>query len=256
MKKYQVILAVAVAGWLVSSVSHAEVYKCIINGAKYYQNMPCPNRSAQTGDRATAFDGWAYGTHISGMKREARRRQLAMAPGQSSITSSYNEKLLNRRPEAREYTYKTNLMGQLTTVTLYFTKTSQLLYKIRSTFHVSSLSQDERKYFYESLYARLSKKYGKPEEIQTDAAKKSAKNNPLGTLITGNLIDVFQGTLQAWGMGTNNLVTLTYKKKYQHMTSYRLIYQSVSFNARNSKEVAAEIRSRTNRAVSKDAGRL
>ena len=143
-------------------------------------------------------------------------------------------------------------MDKLTTVTLFFTKTTEELYKIQATFYVVQLKPEERKYFYESLYTQLSNKYGKAENIRTELDK----NNPIGSLFTRSLTDSLVGTLQAWGGKTNKIVTLSYKKNYHTMTSYQLTYKDIQLVNQNDKEVTYAIKQRTNQAILKDKSKL
>jgi hypothetical protein len=240
---------------VVSSV-HAEVYKCQIGGRLVYQNMPCPEQRNSLRSADSALDGWKYGTTISEMKQQAQYRQLPMAPGRTPAYQGFSHTEINKKPAARQYTYKTQLMGKRANVTLFFSQASQLLYQIEARFPVAGESVAERKYFYESLHAKLSKKYGKAKHIKTDAAKKAVKDNPLATLIVGDITSTFTGSLQAWNAGKDKLVTLSYKKKYELMTSYRLNYKNGTLVNRHQREVAAEIKQRNDRALSNDEGRL
>ena len=234
----------------------SEIYKCTIEGQTSYQSDPCPDDIQEDTNHLSTFDGWSFGMHISAMKRKARERQLAITPGSTSYISKFNKKLLNSKPKERKYTYKTKIMDKHTTVTLFFTKTTEKLYEIKATFHVSQLKPEERKYFYESLFEKLSYKYGKSKNIQTDGVARSAKINPIGSLLTRSLANNLVGTLQAWGLNTDNIVTLSYKKNYHTMTSYKLTYKNIPLVKQNDKEVTNVIKQQTNQAIMRDGGKL
>ncbi|MCU7819542.1 MAG: hypothetical protein KZQ57_11915, partial [gamma proteobacterium symbiont of Lucinoma myriamae] len=93
------------------------------------------------------FDGWKSDISIFEMKQQARKLQLTMSPGQSTYLTSYNERLLNSQPAQRNYTYRTNLMGKITTITLSFTKDTKKLFQVKATFHVSQLKPEEENIF-------------------------------------------------------------------------------------------------------------
>ena len=183
------------------------------------------------------------------VKQQARKRQLAMSPGGSSFISRYNGKILNSRPNERSYTYKTKVLDKLTSVTLFFTKTTQELYKINVTFHVFQLKPEERKYFYESLYSSLSEKYGKPEKIEKDSS---------GSLFTDFILKDTSliNSRIVWKPTTTNAVSLDYSKNYHYKTYYKLSYINLSLALQNKKEITYELRQRTNKAIAKDANKL
>lgn len=251
-----VIRFVGFMGLLVMSISNAQVYKCTINGDEYYQDRPCKREVSSPASANAVFDGWRYGMHISEMKRVAFQRNLSLAPGASPAYKGYSSKIVNRQPEARRYTYKTELMGTLAHVSLYFTKASRVLYKIDSRLVMSSTPASERKYFYSALYEKLSAKYGKAVLIDTEQVRQTAKNGPIGNLFSSSIQRVFVGQLQAWGLKTDNVVTLSYKPKYELMTSYQLSYQSRTLKKRNEAEVGADEKLRVNKAMSIDADKL
>ncbi|MCK5897718.1 MAG: DUF4124 domain-containing protein [Methylococcales bacterium] len=235
---------------MLSTISYAEVYKCIKNGKTTYQQKPCPEKEKHSlQPLAFGFDGWEFGMRIADIKRRAKNRQLAMSAGTSSFLSSYNEKILNSQPHKRNYTYKTKIMDKLTSVTLFFTKISKKLYKINVTFYVFSLQPEERKYFYESLYVHLSEKYGQPEAI-----KKSVSNNLLVDFLLKDhpLID----SLIVWKKDKSNIVSMNHNKRYPSKTSYKLIYHDIPLTLKNDREITFELRKRTNDSISKDAQKL
>lgn len=241
-----------------STTAYSRIYECPSKDGDsvIYQSDPCPNDVKNKESTSSAFDGWTFGMHIPAMKQEVRKRELPMSPGKNAFFPTLNEKHLISKPNAREYTYKTKIMDKPTSVTLFFTKTTEELYKIKATFHVQQQKPEERKYFYESLYAQLSKKYGKAQNIQTDAAKQNAKNNPLGSLLTRSLTDNLIGTLLAWGLDSENIVTLSFKKNYHTMTSYQLTYMNKLLEQQNKKEITYTIKQQTDQAVVKDIDRL
>ncbi len=253
--KNKIIISIALI-LLTSSVAFAKVYKCTSGGKTIYQSGSCPEKTDKKASYSSAFDGWQFGVHIPAMKQKARKRQLAISPGSYTYINKYNEKLLNSKPEERKYTYKTRLMEKLTSVTLFFTNTTEELYKIEVTFHVVQLKTEERKYFYESLFTQLSSKYGEAENIDTEMTKKNTRSNPVGSFLTRGLTDSLVGTLQAWGLKTDNVVTLSYKKNYHTMNTYKLTYKNVPLMHQNDKEITYSIKQRTNQAVLKDGSKL
>jgi|GEM_PF-2315632 len=147
-------------------------------------------------------------------------------------------------------------MGKRVRVTLYFTKTTQLLYKISNSIQVAGLKPEERKYFYETLFAKLSQKYGKAQDVATDSVKKAGEGNPFSKLIAGSMASIIGGSLKAWGINTGNVVTLSYKKRYEFMSSYQLTYISKRLAATNDSETTSEIQQRNRSAANRDADRL
>lgn len=254
MLGFRVVIGVACLACF--SIAEADVFRCKHNGQIFYQDTPCQSQAQAVAKGQTAFDGWMFGTHISEMKRAARRRGLGMAPGTIVFGSTYNESTINRQPNAREYSYMTDLMGKRVKVTLHFTKTTQLLYKISNSIQVAGLKQEERKYFYETLFAKLSQKYGKAQDIETDSVRKAGAGNPLSKLIAGRVTSILGGSLKAWGLNTESVVTLSYKKRYELMSSYKLTYISQRLAATNDRETTREIQQRNHNAVNRDADRL
>lgn len=256
--KNKVITGICATILLSSPPVLSKIYECNSKDGDsvIYQSDPCPDQIRSQKSATSTFDGWEFGMHIPAMKQKVRKRALAMSPGKTALLTTLNEKHLISKPDAREYTYKTTIMGKYTTVTLFFTKITEELYKIQARFHVSQLKSEERKYFYESLYERLSEKYGKAQNIQTDSAKQNAKNNPLGSLLTRSLTDNLVGTLLAWGLDTKNIVTLSFKKNYHTMNSYQLTYINKSLEEQNKKEITYTIKQKTDRAIVEDADRL
>ncbi|MCK5872064.1 MAG: hypothetical protein KAG26_04490 [Methylococcales bacterium] len=235
---------------MLSTISYAEVYKCIENEKTTYQQKPCPEKNDKPPQPLVfGFDGWEFGMQIVDIKKRAKNRQLAMSAGASNFLSSYNEKILNSQPHKRTYTYKTKIMDKLTSVTLFFTKISKKLYKINVTFYVLSLQLEERKYFYESLYAHLSEKYGQPKAI-----KKSVSNNLLVDFLLKDypLID----SLIVWKKDKSNIVSMNYNKRYSSKTFYKLIYHNIPLTLKNDREITFELRKRTNNSILKDAKKL
>jgi hypothetical protein len=218
---------------LMSQSFHAyadEVYKCVTDGQTTYQSKPCKTDDFNQQNDSTVFDGWTFGLTIDQIKNMARDRQLPMVPHVGIITQKFNDNVLNSKPESREYTYKTRIMDKLTTVTLYFTKTTQKLYKIKSTFHVIQLKPEERKYFYESIYSTLSKKYGTAKNADAEIIK---SDNPLQNILTQGVTNTLIGTLLEWGSDTDNVVTLNHKKNYETMLSYELTYKNMPLLSQN-----------------------
>lgn len=237
-----------------SSYTYAdEVYKCVIDGKTTYQSKPCKTDNFNQQNDSIVFDGWAFGLTIDQIKNIARDRQLPMVPHIGIIIQKFNDNALNSKPDSREYTYKTKIMDKLTTVTLYFTKATQKLYKIKVIFHVIQLKTEERKYFYESLYSLLSKKYGSAKNADSEIIK---TGNPLQNILTQSFTNTLIGTLLEWGSDTDNLVTLSYKKDYQTMIDYELTYKNMPLLKQNDLETTNTIRQQTDQAVSNDANKL
>jgi hypothetical protein len=172
-----------------------------------------------------------------------------MSPGSSSFISSYNEKILNSQPNIRSYTYKTQILDKLTSVTLLFTKTTQELFKINVTFYVVHLKPEERRYFYESLFSSLSDKYGKPKQIIKDSSGNFLADFVLKDISILNSHIIWQPT-------KIDTVSLDYKKNYEHESSFRLSYVDLPLELQNKKEITFELRQRTNKAIAKDSNKL
>lgn len=245
-----------------SSNVTAKIYECVMNGVTVYQLTPCQtdireksNAAALTRDFAI-FDGWVFGDTINAVKRLARNRQLPMSPGTSSYLSSYNEKILNTKPKERRYSYKTKLFGKFTTVTLFFTKLSKQLYKIEATLHVMKLKPEERKYFYESLYSQLTDKYGKATNVRKSQNNNGSVLGSISDLLTRNITETLIGSNLVWAISANSQVSLNYKKNYQVMSSYKLVYTNKAFARRHDAETSRAIRNRTDRAISQDRNRF
>ncbi|WYD79519.1 MAG: hypothetical protein V8K32_09395 [Candidatus Electrothrix gigas] len=236
-------------------VVNAKIFKCTTAGKTIYQNRPCSVETLQEKNEPSVFDGWIFGMSILAMKQRAEKEQLPMNSGNYALISKFNGKIIESQPKQRVYTYRTTLMDKLTTVTLFFTKTTKVLYQIKATFHVLQLKPEERKYFYESLYSQLSNKYGKSKNIRTDLVKNTARKS-LSGFFTRGIGDILIGTLLAWGTKTDNIVTLSYKKNYQAMTSYQLIYKKMSLVKQNENEITSEVKQRTDQSILKDSGRL
>lgn len=250
----RILLIVTIA--LSSSNAVAEIYKCTNTGKTTYQSEPC-QATLKEKNTSAAFDGWVFGETISDVKRSARNRQLPMSPGTSSYISAYNEKVLNRNPNERRYTYKTKMLGKLTSVTLFFTKLSQQLFKIEATFHVIQLKPEERKYFYESLYSQLSDKYGKAENVSISQNRKSGSIlGSISDLLTRNITEGLIGSNLVWSMNTDSQVSLSYKKNYHTMSSYKLAYENDTFASQNENEVSREVQDRTDHVILQDSNRL
>lgn len=233
----------------------AQIYKCTTNGKLIYQSEPCPivkSKIRKHHPSSFEFDGWYSGMTIREMKQFAKERQLNMSPGSSTFTASYNEKLLNSKPTERFYTYRTKLMGKTTTVTLFFTKITGELYQAKSNFQVIMLKPEERKYFYESLYSQLSEKYGKAKHIQ----RKSSDQSVSGIIAHNLFSSILVGSLQAWGLKTKNIISLSYKKKYHLMDTYELTYKNMPLANIHKKEITYELQQRTNKVLTKDKGRF
>ena len=248
MKK-KIFLALSILIF-VPSPSFAQIYKCSVSGKTIFQSAPCPtvaNNIKQ--NNGFGFDGWNFGMDLRTVKQQARKRQLAMSPGSSNFLSSYNEKIINSQPNKRSYTYKTKILDKLTSVTLFFTKTTQELYQINVTFYVVQLKPEERKYFYESLYSSLSEKYGKPEKI-----KKDSSGNLLADFVLKDM--PFVNSHIIWKPTKTDSVILDYNKHYQNKSSYKLSYLNLPLVQQNKKEITYELRQRTNKAIAKDANKL
>ncbi len=253
MKKNKVIIAVAFIFAMLSNAVFSQVYKCTSNGKVIYQSEVCKKTGIKTVGKQTKgfeFDGWKAGMSISEMKNRARRDQLNMSPGTSTIIQNYNEKIINSQPEQRNYAYRTTFMGKLTGVTLYFTKNTKKLYKVKIIFYVVQLKQEERKYFYESLYSQLSEKYGKAVLIT-----KKSSSIP-GAVVNLVLPDIVNSKLQKWAQDTDNLITLSYKKNYHTMSSYELAYINTPLAETNTREITNSLKHKTKESLLKDGGRL
>ena len=240
--------------FILPNSAFAKIYKCKTDGKLIYQSSPCPVKTTIK-SRAFGFDGWEFGTDIRSVKSIARDRQLAMSPGTSTYISKFNEKIINSKPKQRIYTYRTKIMDKMTTVSLFFTKTTKELYKVKTVFHVIQLKPEERKYFYESLYSQLSEKYGKAKNTRRDSVKKSASQS-LSGLFTSRMADTMVGRLQEWGTNTKNIVTLSFKKNYHLMSSYELTYKYMPLVNQNTKEITYDLKQRTNKAILKDSNKL
>ena len=236
-----------------SSSVVAEIYRCVEAGEVTYQSDPCP-AERQARSREGAFDGWIFGETIADVKRSARSRQLPMLPGSSSHLSTYNAQALNRNPEARIYTYRKRIFDKPTRVTLFFTQLSQKLYKIEVSFNVISISVEERKYFYESLYSQLTEKYGTAKNVRI------RQNNVPGGIITEWLTrpmaDALIGSNLVWRAAPDNQILLSHRKDYHAMHAYTLVYLHDTLSSRNDQEVSSEIEGRTNRLLQQDKDRL
>jgi hypothetical protein len=233
----------------------SQIYKCTTKGKLIYQSDPCPivkSKYKKNHPSSFEFDGWYSGMTIHEMKQVAKVKQLNMSPGTSTFTAKYNEKLLNSKPSQRHYTYRTKLMGKTTTVNLFFTKLTGELYQVKATFQVVMLKPEERKYFYESLYSQLSDKYGKAKHIQRNSPDQSLS----GAIMQNLFSNILVGSLQAWGLNTNNIVSLSFKKNYHLMSSYKLIYKNVPLTNIHKKEITYELKQRTNNVLTKDKNRL
>jgi hypothetical protein len=247
MKRNTMLLA-WLSLFLFPCLASAKIYTCHSGDEVTYQSEPCPvEERAESTSTSFGFDGWEFGTNISKVKRIEMTRQLGMRPGTSIVFGGYNKQLLNSRPEQRVYSYRTKVMDQTALVSLFFTKTTQDLYQVRVRFSMAQRKIEERKYFYESLHKLLSNKYGKAKKISRDSSQ-----GLIAELVTRSIV----GRLFAWGQGTENLVTLGYKKSYQTMASYDLQYISSSLNKQNKKEITYELRQRTKSAVLKDGNKL
>ncbi|MEB8434035.1 hypothetical protein OO007_17480 [Cocleimonas sp. KMM 6892] len=240
---------------ILPNIATAQINKCTIDGKTIYQSAPCPvsetNENAQS---SFGFDGWKFGTSIHKAKQIARQRQLAMTPGTSAIHAKYNAKVINRQPNARVYSYRSKIMDKTTTVRLYFTKTTEELYQVKVIFHVNLLKPEERKYFYEALHAQLTEKYGKANNISREDVKRNSQG--LGGVFAKSIQESLVGNLQAWGVKTDNLVTLNYKEKYQNMMSYELTYQYRPLVSQNKREITYDMKQRTSNSILKDGGKL
>lgn len=204
-------------------------------------------------DTYTVFDGWSYGSTITDMKRDAARRRLPMSPGVSSYTDKYDAKRLNGKPNERRFRYKTTLFDKRTMVTLFYTKTSKQLYKINVKFQLGQLKAEERKYFYDSLFSKLNDKYGQAKHMDSEMVR--SQDTVFSYLVSKHIMQGMFGSLWAWEV-EDNLITLNYKKRYDLLQTYELNYVSNDLSAKNDREISADIRRRTNSALSKDEGRL
>ncbi len=193
------------------------------------------------------FDGWQSGMTIPAMKKIAEKRQLPISPGNLIYITGYNQRILDSQPDQRKYTYRTKLMGKLTTVTLSFTKNTRQLYQVKTVFHINQDKPEERKYFYDSLFSQLSKKYGNPSHIQ---------NKNIGNMFTRFILEPMVGSLMLWKPNKNTNIFLNYKKQYHLLNSFVLTYMNLSLANLNKNEITLELKQRTDKALSGDSGRL
>lgn len=237
-----------------ASNSSQDVYKCVDGDKIIYQGEPCPEEdSDKSANSFGDFDGWQFGQSIASMKQTAKYRRLIINPGKTLFAAQFNENLLNSQPDQRQYSYRTDILGKPAIVILFFTQSSQKLYAAKVTFSVVSSTAEERAYFYESLFGVLVDKYGDPRNIERQTHK---TNNPISNVLSQHFTNQLLGTRFEWD-GVNGLVvTLDYKKNYQHALVYVLEYQSVPLANQNKIETTAEIRSSTDRKVKQDSSRL
>ncbi|MCI5222189.1 MAG: hypothetical protein D3924_05835 [Candidatus Electrothrix sp. AR4] len=142
-------------------------------------------------------------------------------------------------------------MGKQTSVTLSFTKKSKKLYKIKVTFYIVQLKPEERKYFYESLYSKLSEKYGKAKHVKRENTDKSISKK-----LAHYLLSDFSPDFQTWDKDKKNKITLDYIKNFHTMASYNLIYINLPLTHTNKKEISYYLKQKTHESFSKDASRL
>lgn len=238
---------------LFQSTAFAQIYKCQNNGEMTFQSDPCPITKRSKPQKDTfGFDGWEFGTSIPAMKLKARERNIGISPGYMvSYMKGFNKKLIDSNPKALTYKYRAKVMGKDSTVSLLFTKTTKELYQTKAVFNVMQSSHEERKYFYESLFSLLSKKYGKPIKMSKDDVTRN-QWNPISKIVAETLL----GKQLVWGNGTDNIVTLSYRKDFQRMNAYELSYRYSPLVLQNSKEITYELRMRTNEAVLVDESKL
>ncbi len=238
---------------IMPNITYAKIYNCSVKGKIIFQSKPCPDKpekkflSKNTSN--FGFDNWKFGMSLLSVKQAARARQLPMSPGTTIFLSRYNEKVLNSQPNKRSYTYKTKILGKQTSVTLFFTKVTKKLYKIKATFTVVRLKPEEKKYFYKSLFEKLSNKYGKPKDIRKEST---------GSFLTDFIVkDTSMLKSQIlWKPSKTKVVSLGYNKNYHTNSSFKLTYKDISLSLQNKKEMTYELRQRTNSEIFRDSEKL
>ena len=239
---------------LSANTASAKIYKCTAEQGVIFQSDPCPvTDSIKSNSNTFGFDDWVFGTSIPRMKQISQRRNLAITPGTlQRVQEGYNQTVINRKPLARSYNYWTKVMGKDAKVLLNFTKSTRELYQINVKIMAPQSSQEERRFFFESLYDLLTEKYGRPVTTSRDDVKKARSKNSFGAEMMESLL----GRLLVWGGGTVNTVTLPYKKNYHQMRTYNLNYSFAPLVKQNEKEVTYELRTRTKAAAAMDSSKL
>ncbi|PSV56518.1 hypothetical protein [Photobacterium sp. GB-3] len=231
---------------LSSATSAAEIYKCNIDDKVVFQDFPCAEDYEYGLTELDTFDGWKYGMNILAFKKRSKLKNIPINTGTSILYNQYNEKYLNKKPDARIFSYSTKVAGESAKVSLFFTKKSQSLYRIQVNIFVISMPAEEKEYFYTSLVNQLTKKYSQYIE---------AKDYPS----TANILSKFilqdtVGTEKIWGANSDNIISLTGNTTLA--TSYRLNYKYIPLIKKNIAETTDEIRLSTDKAFSKDSIKL
>ena len=220
MKKITFSIPILIIATL-PSIATANFFKCSEGENITFQSGQCQYSNLRTDDKfGLGFDGWEYGTSITKMKRLAHKRNLGISPGLfGRVRTGYDAAILEQKPHSRTFNYWTKVMGNSTKVTLFFTGLSRELYQIKVSINVHPSSFQERKSTFESLYEQLDENYGNPVSISKGDQLQFTENS-----ILKKITDSMLGKLLLWGDGTNNLVSITYKKNYARMSAYQLRY--------------------------------
>ena len=115
--------------------------------------------------QAFEFDIWKSGDTISETKEKAKNHNIDLERNDSSGNNDGSGNLDN-------YSYGTELLGGICLVYLYFTKKSEVLYKVELTWY--SLSQAKRDEDRKMIIEAMVKKYGKSDSDRWDVDKRTS----------------------------------------------------------------------------------
>jgi hypothetical protein len=222
------------------------IYTCKYGDTSIFQDLPCAEDFDYGIEEIDTFDGWKYGMNILAFKEASKLRKLPISPGQTLLTSQFNEKLLNSNPDTRIYAYSSVIVGKRTKVTLFFTQRTQKLYKIKASLIVAQLPTEEKQYFYTSLVNQLTLKYG----TYLESRNYPKSSNLLAKLILNELV----GTEKLWGANSDNIVSLAGNSPSSQ--SYELTYKYIPLLKQSISETTQEIRESTEKAMIRDADKF
>ena len=112
---------------------------------------------------AFTFDKWKSGIELSQAIDIARENNIPLTTqGSVFLSKKFDWQYLRNYQKYRVFYYRDDLLGEKARISLYFTKDSKILYKIKVHW---SLIGTNKKEFEEILYRLLDKKYGKKSII-------------------------------------------------------------------------------------------
>jgi hypothetical protein len=148
--------------WVEGGEVKAKVYGGVVGFPKGVVEIEGGQPSATSSDGSFAFEKWVSGMTIDDAMKVAENSDIPLdKEGLTSGSNHFNPVVKKYAGTVRTFYYKENLLGKWSTVTVFFSPVSRLLWSININWSGPEMSSKGE--FRNDVYTLLSGKYGDPE---------------------------------------------------------------------------------------------